>query len=223
MRLAEVLGALPYPGRGCAAVNTVDDGLVLAYFVTGRSEASRARELVVAGSTVSVRATGVSAHDELRHYQAAALEGEWSVVGNGAHVPSVAAALAAGQGMAGALAPHECEPDGPIFTPRICLAARGAGREGAVFGYVRRRADGGMDRVAWHMSRLSVGHAVVLTTYDGTLEQVRASRCPSEATTQAAGAAELLAELWGLLGEGVRVGACALRPGSPAEALLINR
>ena len=220
--VAELLAGRPYPGRGCVLANTSGDGPVLAYFVTGRSEASRSRELVVGDDdSVLVRATEQgSGHDALRHYQAVARSEGWLVVGNGDHVSPVTASLVAGNDMGSALGRHSCEPDAPIFTPRICLASGPSHRP--VFGYVRRRTDGGMDRVAWAVSELAVGGAVVLSTYDGTVEDVRTSRCPVEAATGATGAADLLDELWAALSPELRVGAVAVRPGGPGQ-LVVNR
>ena len=220
--LTDLLGGRPYPGRGCVLANVPGDGLVMAYFVTGRSEASRARELVAGDDgAVLVQATGEAAeHDVLRHYQAVARSRDWLVVGNGDHVPPVTASLAAGDDMGTALAPHSCEPDAPIFTPRICLASGPSGAP--VFGYVRRRPDGGMDRVAWAVADLAEGEAVLLSTYDGTVETVQASRCPMEATTGVDSAAELVDELWAALSPDLRVGAVAVRPGALGQ-LLVNR
>jgi IMP cyclohydrolase len=220
--VAELLEGRPYPGRGCVLANTAEDGPVLAYFVTGRSEASRARELVVRDdAAVLVRATGQgSEHDALRHYQAVARAEGWLVVGNGDHVSPVTASLVAGNDMGTALDPHSCEPDAPIFTPRICLASGPSGRP--VFGYVRRRPDGGMDRVTWSVADLAEGGAVLLSTYDGTVEGVRPSRCPVETATGSGTAAELLDELWAALSPDLRVGAVAVRPGALGQ-LLVNR
>lgn len=118
--LGQILGTRGYPGRGCVSARLADGRLYLAYFLTGRSEASRSRtvELQPSGD-VQVRDTSGGDHDDLRHYVAAVRREGWTVVGNGDQVEPLASALAAGKDPASAWAEHTYEPDPPIFTPRI--------------------------------------------------------------------------------------------------------
>jgi hypothetical protein len=71
-----------YPGRGCLAVRTTAGTLAFAYFLTGRSAASRLRRLRATRSgDIAVESTTSEAHDALRHYLAAVRCGEWTIIG----------------------------------------------------------------------------------------------------------------------------------------------
>ena len=75
--LTDALLSRPYPGRGCLVGRTLDGHLCFLYFLTGRSSASRGRELrVTPAGDVAVRdkhAAGTP--DELRHNLAAVVRG----------------------------------------------------------------------------------------------------------------------------------------------------
>jgi hypothetical protein len=91
-RIDELLASRPYPGRGVLVARTLNGSRCFAYFVTGRSEASQRRRLVVRdGGEIAVEdsASG-NASDPLRHYVAAVARGKVVVVGNGSHVTPIA-------------------------------------------------------------------------------------------------------------------------------------
>lgn len=116
--LAEVLAARPYPGRGLVLGRLASGAEFCAYFLTGRSAASRARRLEVGnGTDVAVVDTSDGPHDDLRHYLAVARRGPWLVASNGHQVETLADRLAAGTPVLTAWAEHTYEPDPPIFTP----------------------------------------------------------------------------------------------------------
>ena len=140
--LYRVLAGNRYPGRGVLWVRTRDGALRGGYFLTGRSAASRARVLRRGDGELIVAPTGESAHDPLRHYVAAREHGGWLVFGNGEQVTVVADRLAEGRTPTEALAGLEYEPDPPIFTPRITVAADLAPERGAWFGAARRSRGG---------------------------------------------------------------------------------
>jgi IMP cyclohydrolase len=216
MTLRGLLNARPYPGRGCLLAVTGPQRYMV-YFVTGRSPASRSRSLAVAQSgAVDVTDTRLEGeHDSLRHYRAVSTSGEWQVVGNGDHVESVTRALAAGQDPHSIMTALTVEPDPPIYTPRIWLGARrGRSDLAPIFGYARRRLDGGVDRVIWSVSDLTSGWGVLLSTYEGTAEAVRTAFCPSEVALAAVDGPSLLSEVWEALDPTIRVGAVLVTPDS---------
>ena len=217
--LTEVLRERGYPGRGCLAARTGDGRLQFGYFLTGRSAASRSRELIVLDAAgdpgdLQVRDTSAGPHDALRHYVAAARRGPWCVVGNGDQVVPLAEDLAAGTAALDAWRRHTFEPDPPIFTSRIWLAHSTAGDVDCLVGHARRsdRGDGGTDLALASIQTLAPGTGVLLTTYDGSVTEVRAATAVVDVAVAAESGDELLAELWAVLDPGLRVAAVILRP-----------
>lgn len=200
-----------YPGRGTVAARLQDGRLYLAYFLTGRSPASRRRTIVVQPfGEVQVKDTSGGNHDSLRHYVAAVERDGWTVVGNGDQVEPLAFALAKGTDPASAWAAHTYEPDPPIYTPRIWLAFRHS--DNALFvGSATRseRSDGSPDRLLWMPDAPPVGTGVLLTTYAGTADAVITSGNPVSITTTAADADTLLGEMWNALDPALAVAAFA--------------
>ena len=219
--LTTTLQARPYPGRGLIAARTLDNARCLLYFLTGRSPSSRQRRLATLdGGDIAVQGTEPGPFDPLRHYVASARRGPWVVVGNGAQVVPVADALAGGADALTTWSAHSYEPDGPIFTPRIWVATEARSAH-CLIGYALRadRGDDAADRVVWLVDNLQPGHGVLLTTYDGTPEQVRNARVPVDVDSSAATSGELLDELFGALDADLRVAAFALDPDEPAAAV----
>lgn len=220
MDLAGVLAARPYPGRGLVLGRLASGDEFIAYFLTGRSAASRARRLEVRnGTDVAVVDTGGGPHDDLRHYLAVARRGPWLVVGNGDQVEPLAEALAAETPVLAAWAAHTYEPDPPIFTPRIWLSWNE--KLAPMLGYVKRsaRADGSADRVVWASDLAGPGAAVLMTTYRGTTADVLGSDCPTDVTVSAAAVDEVLTTIWEALDPNLRVAALALNPRDVAGSL----
>lgn len=207
-----------YPGRGCVAARLSDGRLYVAYFLTGRSPASRCRTIDVQPSgDVQVKDTSGGGHDSLRHYVAAVRRDGWTVVGNGDQVEPLASALAAGTDPASAWAAHTYEPDPPIFTPRIWLAIRHL--DGALMvGSAARseRSGGSPDRLLWMPEALPAGAGILLTTYVGTTETVLTSGTPASITTTAATPEALLDDVWTALDTALAVAAFV----APADDLL---
>jgi IMP cyclohydrolase len=223
--IRELLHSRPYPGRGLLAARTKGGGRCIVYFLTGRSPASREREIAVLdGGDVAVRSVAPEqATDVLRHYVAAAQRGPQVVVGNGSQVARLAEALAAGAGPLDAWAAHTYEPDGPIFTPRIWVSTTTAGDAPCLIGYATRsdRADGDVDRVIWAPGRLAPGDGTLMSTYDASAAHVRTARLPQSVRCSASTPEELLAEVWAGLDPDLRVAAFALDPGDFAASLQI--
>jgi IMP cyclohydrolase len=215
--LHEVLVTRTYPGRGCLVARTQTGLLAFAYFLTGRSDASRARAVtVLERGDIVIRSTVGSSDDPLRHYAAAARRGRWTVVGNGDQVEAIADALAAGGSITGSAAEHSFEPDGPIFTSRIWLA-REEGGNVSHLGVAQRckRANGAPNRVIWTVDDLAPGDGVLMSTYDGTPGHVTRTTRPVDVTTEAANPSELVAEIWRTLAPELRVGTFAILPDRP--------
>ena len=186
------------------------------YFVTGRSEASQRRRLVVRdGGEIAVEdsASG-NASDPLRHYVAAVTRGKVVVVGNGSHVTPVADALQDGIDPLEAFAPHTYEPDDPVFTPRIWAAASLGEDAQLLLGSVARsqRSDGAPVHGLWSLGHLTPGSGALLSTYQGDQQTLRSARLPIEVTTTAPDLTEMLAEVWSALEQDVRVAALAVDP-----------
>ncbi|AUG80674.1 hypothetical protein CFP65_6001 [Kitasatospora sp. MMS16-BH015] len=219
--LAQVLSGNRYPGRGVLWARTADGALHGGYFLTGRSAASRARELRLDGAGLTVSPTDETAHDPLRHYAAAREAGRWLVYGNGEQVAVVADRLEAGQGPGEALADLAYEPDPPIFTPRITVVADRAG-ELAWFGAARRSRGGrtATDLLTLAVRELAPGDAVLMTTYRSDGEQVATAEPYHETRTGAADGAQLLDEVWGALTPELRVAAAVFEPGKVTGAAL---
>ena len=84
-----VNGLLPYlrlrdyPGRGVILARPDADRITVTVFLTGRSEASRAREIVRTESSLEVVPTDDAPDDPLRHYFAAIASGTRLVAGDG--------------------------------------------------------------------------------------------------------------------------------------------
>jgi IMP cyclohydrolase len=212
----ELLASRPYPGRGVLVVRTLNGSRCFVYFVTGRSEASQRRRLVVLdGGDIAVEdSSSEVASDPLRHYVAVVTRGDLTVVGNGSHVTPLAEALHAGIDPVRAFAPHTFEPDDPVFTPRIWAAATPTGGAESLLGSVVRsdRPDGAADHGLWSLGPLVPGSGVLLSTYDGDQQVPRSARLPLDVTTSARDTGEVLDELWSAVDPAVRVTALAVDP-----------
>lgn len=126
-----LFGSVEYPGRGLAIGRDADGVPFFAYWLTGRSPASQARELVVQDRELIVRDTSGGPVDDLRHYTAAIRGDDWVIVGNGTQVSELTAAHEH-ERQNGSKSPFDLqlavrrityEPDPPIRTPRITASA----------------------------------------------------------------------------------------------------
>ena len=218
----EALAGNRYPGRGVLWARTLGGALCGAYFLTGRSAASKARVLRRGDGEVIVAPTGESAHDPLRHYVAARELGGWLVFGNGEQVAVVSDLLQERRTPTEALAGLEYEPDPPIFTPRITVVADLGVGQNAWFGAARRSTGGrtSADVLTLAVRDLDPGDAVLMTTYRSDGHRVATGKPFLEARTGAADPAELLDEVWGALTPEFRVATTVFEPGRLAEAAI---
>lgn len=227
--IAAALAGNPYPGRGLLCGRSADGTRALAaYFITGRSAASRGRILARTEDGVATRAPGGPAGGDpaLLLYAAARRIPGALIAGNGSHTDLIAARLAAGGTLEEALSACTFEPDAPHYTPRIALVLRAAGPSCAL-AIVRRGAAGACERAVFPVPRLGPGEGYLLHTYAAGGDPLppfagapRALRLPD------GGAAELLFALWAALPAERRVAAyaCALRvpDGAPLEERIVN-
>jgi IMP cyclohydrolase len=218
----EAVAGNRYPGRGVLWARTTGGGLCGGYFLTGRSAASQARRLRRGVGELIVSPTTGSGHDPLRHYVAARERDGWLVFGNGEQVAAVSDRLQAGGAPAEALAGLEYEPDPPIFTSRITVAADLRGGRGAWFGAARRSRGGraAADVLTLAVGDLAPGDAVLMTTYRSDGDHVATGEPFVEARTDAADRDELLEELWCALAPEFRVAAVVFEPGRLDDAVI---
>lgn len=211
--LAAALRGRPYPGRGLIVGRLTSGVPFVVYFVTGRSVASRARELRARGPIdVEVVDTSGGPVDHLRHYLAVVQRGAWLVVGNGDQVEPIAEALSAGVSAVEAWAAHAFEPDPPIWTPRIWVAWELNRMQAPLLGCARRseRPGGAADRVLWLADVTEPGTGLLMTTYQGTAGEVATSREPVDVVVEEGAGHEVLESVWQVLDPAVRVAALAL-------------
>lgn len=100
------------------------DGVAFGlYWLTGRSNASQQREIVLGESEIIVRDLTEETPDELRHYTAAIRDLDRVMVGNGTHVRDLWDSVSSGLSFEDAHRAISYEPDPPINTPRITATA----------------------------------------------------------------------------------------------------
>lgn len=222
--LHELLAGNAYPGRGIVWTRLTDGSYAAAYFLTGRSEASRRREIRLSPQReLSVVPTDETAEDDLRHYEAAVETPAMLVYGNGRQVSTVQQRLAEGEAPVVALQDLEYEPDPPILTARITGVVDRADPSRAWFGVARRpltERRAGVVATAT-VTGLEPGDAVVVTTYRTTdPAEVLPAPIYEEGSTGAADLAELADDLWASLSPERRVAVATFRPGALAEAVI---
>lgn len=218
----EVVAGNRYPGRGVLWARTLSGATCGAYFLTGRSPASRSRVLLRGDDELIVSPAGEHTHDPLRHYAAAREGGGWLVFGNGEQVAAVSDRLRESVSPAEAMGGLEYEPDPPIFTPRITVAADLRSGHEAWFGAARRSRGGrtSADVLTLVVRDLAPGDAVLITTYRSDGQHVATGEPFLEARTGADDKAELLEEIWGALAPEFRVAAAVFEPGRLADAAI---
>ncbi|MGW5191341.1 IMP cyclohydrolase [Kribbella sp. NPDC004138] len=203
-----------YPGRGLAIGRDVDGVPFFSYWLTGRSAASQARELVVREREIIVRDTSGGPVDDLRHYTAATRGDDWVIVGNGTQVGELAAARARQPDLQIAMRELTYEPDPPIRTPRITAGATltSAGLKDVVIG-AARPYDGApelTEHPSLYAARIAPGTALTTTTYAGTADNVVVNGHP-EVTAIALPWSEITDLLWQSLQPSLRVAAITVR------------
>ena len=219
--LKDTLADNHYPGRGVLWCRTGDGTTLGAYFLTGRSPASKARTLhrTPAGELI-VAPSDAREHDHLRHYVAARQTGNRLVFGNGEQVATVSDRLTSGQAPLLALDGLDYEPDPPIFTPRLTVIADTLPGGGAWFGAARRSTGDrtATNRLTLHVSDLAPGEAVLMTTYQSDGQEIATGSPFLEVRTPAGTPRDLLEELWSALRPELRIAAAVFTPTGLAAA-----
>ena len=170
---AALLGGNRYPGRGIILGCAPDGRAVLAYFIMGRSAASRGRVLERSGDDLVIRLLSPErvADPSLILYAPIRVCGEHVVVTNGDQTETVCEALRSGSTFESALRTRSYEPDAPHLTPRIS-GMLSLGREGGPFVYRLSilKAGGGGDCLRQffeYEAVLGVGHLIHTYAGDG--------------------------------------------------------
>jgi len=223
--LARVLAQNAYPGRGILCARTVDGSVVGGYFVTGRSQASREREIHPTDTgELAVVARGDAGFDPLRHYIAATASPDWLVFGNGEQVSTVAARLARAEQPSAALDDLEHEPDAPIYTDRITAIMQRPLGHLAVLGVARRSsaARRASNIITMTVRALEPGEAVLLTTYRSDGQAIAGGQPFIETSCAARNGGELLDEIWSALDPAYRVAAMVLSVASELDSALVR-
>ncbi len=166
---------MPYPGRLILiGASPKTDRVIVAYALTGRSTASRARRLTFEASAVWTEPLDDDAasggNPDLLFYRAIAID-RMIAVSNGRQTDDIAIALKKAREtdrpddiLTRALESWSYEPDGPHFTPRIsgCVLTGGA----AALSLIKRGEDG--TRLALSSSWvLEPGRGLLISTYEG--------------------------------------------------------
>jgi IMP cyclohydrolase len=221
--LEDVIGAVEYPGRGLALGRDRNGVGFAAYWLTGRSPASKQRKLVVSDDEIVVQDVSGGSTDDLRHYTAAVRADDWIVVGNGTQVSELAEARRAGRDLQVALRDHAYEPDPPIRTPRIFATASTDGT-GITVGSARSLpgAEELVQHPSLYLSELPPAMAVTISTYAGTAAEVITSGIPQVVSTDTTWTA--VADLvWDRLGPELRVALFVVPVGAAAFGAALLR
>jgi IMP cyclohydrolase len=212
-----------YPGRALALGRDPDGVGYAAYWLTGRSPASKQRKLVVSDDEIVVQDVSGGSTDDLRHYTAAVRADGWIVVGNGTQVSELAEARKAGRDPQVALRDHAYEPDPPIRTPRIFATASLDGT-GVTIGSARALpgADDLVQHPSLYLAELPPATAVTISTYAGTAADVITSGVPEVVSADAAwtSVADLV---WDRLDPELRVGLFVAPLDAPSFAAAVLR
>ncbi len=117
--------AIDYPGRGIIAGENEKGNLLLAYFLTGRSENSRNRVFVREEDSLRTKAFDDSlvSDPSLIIYRPYVCEKEKEILTNGDQTETILSSLRKGESFSSALSRRAYEPDAPSFTPRISVLA----------------------------------------------------------------------------------------------------
>ncbi len=221
--LLEHLHGNPYPGRGIVWGRLPDGTWCAAYLLTGRSEASRRREIRLREhGGLEVVPTDAAQDDDLRHYAAAVETDSWLVYGNGRQVATVRDRLDGGAPPVAALQDLEYEADPPILTARITAIVDRTDPARAWFGVARRPLS---ERTAGVVVTLTVrdlapGNAILVTTYRSDGATVEPAEIYLEGSTDAANPAGLTDQLWAALAPERRVAVAAFGPAGLRHAVI---
>ena len=112
---------IKYPGRGIITGMTESGRVMLAYFIMGRSESSKARIFERSGNELIIKLVNPDKDfdSSLILYSPIRISGSNIIITNGDQTDTIYDALESGGTFESALRTREYEPDAPHFTPRI--------------------------------------------------------------------------------------------------------
>jgi IMP cyclohydrolase len=213
--IVALLGANAYPGRLLAIGRDVAGELFMLYGLTGRSEASRLRELVIDERSLEVRDLSDGPNDSLRHYRAAVVDDRFCVLGNGTHVDELQRDMRDGRSFGEAFQRISYEPDAPLFTPRIagCCefadpVAQSAVTTAAALSH--REWPEVAQQASLHVASLMPGQALALSTYRGSRQSPQPGAAPASVGVNLAWN-ELADHVWRTLPSDLRVAVVTAR------------
>jgi len=172
----------PYPGRGLVMGKDADGVAFGLYWLTGRSNASQQREIVLGESEIVVRDLTEGPPDELRHYTAAIRSTDGVMVGNGTQVRDLWDSVISGVSFEDAHRTISYEPDPPINTPRITATASLKTGQATDFLLSAAVSDPAWPTVPQHRSlhthSVVPGQAQFVSTYSGDKKAPQADGTP---------------------------------------------
>lgn len=176
----------PYPGRGLLVGRLLTGELIVLYYITGRSKASKERTLRDDGDTVSIIPYLSDNSDPLRHYTAVIRCGAMTTVGNGDHVSQISSMMAAGESFCSIIGRLSHEPDAPIYTPRLAAIVRSEASGGHCIevGTAKRGAGGIIERRWVGVEDVPLGTALATRTYDSDGDSIAPNAQPEWVTLE---------------------------------------
>ncbi len=182
--MANALKDMEYPGRGIILGLTKDESPFCSYFITGRSDSSRARRLCKSGKVIYTEPTDMQllmkGNPDLLIYNALLWRDNCVVVSNGKHTDSMfAQTLCDGRhdGFRMSYTPlDECvkqwsyEPDAPNYTPRIggrIMVDTGSRKEHLMELVIVRRSKEVVPVRTDYKVSCEPGEGRLITTYNG--------------------------------------------------------
>lgn len=222
----------PYPGRGLVIGRNGQGAWTLVYWIMGRSEHSRNRQLVAEGGVLRTQAFDPSrvVDPSLIIYDAMLELPGIQLVSNGDQTRTVFDALTRGTSFAAALETRAHEPDAPHYTPRISgmLDLRG---DGARLSLAILRANpvdpGQTDRTFFELGLPPPGIGRGITTYAGDGNPLPSfSGDPLALPCEGRSGSEILEQYWSALDADNRIGVAVktlAADGTCQELLVKNR
>lgn len=153
-----------YPGRGII-VGKYDDGIVIAYFIMGRSENSRNRVFIKDEDVLYTKAFDESKVEDpsLIIYNAIRQYNDSIIVSNGNQTDTIYEYLSNDKSLKDALDTREYEPDDPNYTPRISALVKNDNYDISI---LKRKNDTCERKYYNYLSKNNIGHFISTYDYD---------------------------------------------------------
>lgn len=153
-----------YPGRGII-VGKYDDGIVIAYFIMGRSENSRNRVFIKDEDVLYTKAFDESKVEDpsLIIYNAIRQYNDSIIVSNGNQTDTIYEYLSNDKSFKDALDTREYEPDDPNYTPRISALVKNDNYDISI---LKRKNDTCERKYYNYLCKNNIGHFISTYDYD---------------------------------------------------------